>query len=163
MERAGDQGFELLSDKKIALFAIFCIVEAMQPIKQLAQSLRTLADKEHCVFALSDLAAAVPECRQLPVLLSRATKAGLLRRVCRGIYSGSDWYNTAGMVDGRICIYVARLFVCRVGICRGKSCGGFRGREIQSADGVNSPLAAVCFSKRLPGLFSDLSSVKSGL
>lgn len=38
------------------------------------------------MFASSDLAAAVPECGQLAVLLSRATKAGLLRRVCRGIY-----------------------------------------------------------------------------
>ena len=58
----------------------------MQPLKQLAQSLRTLADREHCVFAPSDLASAVPECDQLAVLLSRATKAGLLKRVCRGIY-----------------------------------------------------------------------------
>jgi hypothetical protein len=32
------------------------------------------------------LAAAVPGCGQLAVLLSRATKAGLLKRVCRGIY-----------------------------------------------------------------------------
>ncbi|MEX1116741.1 MAG: type IV toxin-antitoxin system AbiEi family antitoxin domain-containing protein, partial [Akkermansiaceae bacterium] len=58
----------------------------MQPLKQLAQSLRTLAGREHCVFASADLAAAVPECRGLDVLLSRATKAGLLQRVCRGIY-----------------------------------------------------------------------------
>ena len=58
----------------------------MQPIKQLAQSLRTLADREHCLFAPSDLAAAVPGCGRLAVLLSRATKAGLLKRVCRGIY-----------------------------------------------------------------------------
>ena len=58
----------------------------MQPQKQLAQSLRALADREHCVFAPSDLAAAVPGCGQLAVLLSRATKAGLLKRVCRGIY-----------------------------------------------------------------------------
>ena len=58
----------------------------MQPLKQLTKSLRTLADREHCVFAPSDLAAAVPECDQLTVLLSRATKAGLLKRVCRGIY-----------------------------------------------------------------------------
>lgn len=55
-------------------------------MKKLGQSLRTLADREHCVFASSDLAAAVPECDQLAVLLSRATKAGLLKRVCRGIY-----------------------------------------------------------------------------
>ncbi len=58
----------------------------MQPLKQLAQTLRSLADREHCVFSASDLAAAVPECRHLPGLLSRATKAGLLKRVCRGIY-----------------------------------------------------------------------------
>ena len=58
----------------------------MQPLRQLSQSLRTLADREHCVFAPSDLAAAVPGCGQLAVLLSRATKAGLLKRVCKGIY-----------------------------------------------------------------------------
>lgn len=58
----------------------------MQPLKQLGETLRALADRDHCVFAVSDLAAAVPECGQLAVLLSRATKAGLLRRVCKGIY-----------------------------------------------------------------------------
>lgn len=58
----------------------------MQPLRQLDHALRRLADREHCVFASSDLAAAVPQCRQLAVLLSRATKAGLLKRVCRGIY-----------------------------------------------------------------------------
>jgi predicted transcriptional regulator of viral defense system len=58
----------------------------MQPLKQLSSTLRSLADRAHCVFAASDLAAAVPDCGQLPVLLSRATKAGVLRRVCRGIY-----------------------------------------------------------------------------
>lgn len=58
----------------------------MQPLRQLDHTLRTLADREHCVFAASDLAAAVPDCGQLAVLLSRAAKAGLLRRVCKGIY-----------------------------------------------------------------------------
>jgi predicted transcriptional regulator of viral defense system len=58
----------------------------VQPIKHLTKALGSLADREHCVFAPSDLAAAVPECNQLAVLLSRATKAGLLKRVCRGIY-----------------------------------------------------------------------------
>ncbi|MFM2167630.1 MAG: hypothetical protein RIS79_2001 [Verrucomicrobiota bacterium] len=58
----------------------------MQPIRQLERTLRALADREHCVFAASDLAAAVPGCGHLAVLLSRATKAGLLRRVCKGIY-----------------------------------------------------------------------------
>jgi predicted transcriptional regulator of viral defense system len=58
----------------------------MQPLKQLAQALRVLADRDHCVFAASDLAAAVPECGHLAGLLSRAAKASLLKRVCRGIY-----------------------------------------------------------------------------
>ena len=58
----------------------------MQPLKQLSQVLRDLVDRERCVFASSDLAGAVPGCSQRAVLLSRATKAGLLKRVCRGIY-----------------------------------------------------------------------------
>lgn len=58
----------------------------MQPLKQLAHVLRFLADREHCVFAAADLAAAVPDCGHLAGLLSRATRAGLLKRVCRGIY-----------------------------------------------------------------------------
>lgn len=58
----------------------------MQPIKQLAGALRLLADRDHCVFAASDLAAAVPGCGHVAGLLSRAVKTGLLKRVCRGIY-----------------------------------------------------------------------------
>jgi predicted transcriptional regulator of viral defense system len=58
----------------------------VQPLKQLTETLHSLAGPEHCVFASSDLAAAVPRCGQLAVLLSRATQAGVLRRVCRGIY-----------------------------------------------------------------------------
>ena len=59
---------------------------AMQPLTQLALTLRRLADRGHCVFAASDLAGAVPDCRHLAGLLSRATTTGLLKRVCRGIY-----------------------------------------------------------------------------
>ena len=58
----------------------------MQPIKLLTKTLQDLADRDHCVFASSDLAGAVPNCNQLAVLLSRATKAGIVKRVCRGIY-----------------------------------------------------------------------------
>ena len=58
----------------------------MQPIKKLAQTLQAIADRDHCIFAASDLAAAVPDCAQPAVLLSRATKAGVLIRVCRGVY-----------------------------------------------------------------------------
>jgi hypothetical protein len=72
--------------QNIALIEMFCRVHLMQPLKQLSQTLRVLADREHGVFSSSDLAAAVPGCGQLAVLLSRATKAGVLQRVCRGIY-----------------------------------------------------------------------------
>ncbi|MBN8456398.1 MAG: hypothetical protein J0M04_00935 [Verrucomicrobia bacterium] len=65
---------------------MFCRVTPVQPIRQLDRTLRLLADRERCVFAVSDLAGAVPGCAQLAVLLSRAEKAGLLKRVCRGIY-----------------------------------------------------------------------------
>ena len=58
----------------------------MQPIKHLTKALGSMTDRDHCLFAMSDLAAAVPDCSQLAVLLSRATKAGLLKRICRGIY-----------------------------------------------------------------------------
>jgi hypothetical protein len=58
----------------------------MQPLKQLARALKQLADCQPCVFASSDLAAAVPDCGHLAGLLSRAVKDGLLERVCRGIY-----------------------------------------------------------------------------
>jgi hypothetical protein len=58
----------------------------MQPIKRLARVLHELADRDHCIFASSDLAGAVPDCPDLFILLSRATKSGLLRRICKGIY-----------------------------------------------------------------------------
>lgn len=58
----------------------------MQPRRLLSETIRSLADRDHCVFAATDLAAAVPDCRQLAVLLSRGAKGGLLRRVCKGIY-----------------------------------------------------------------------------
>lgn len=75
----------------------------MQPIRQLAQTLNSLADRDHCVFAPNDLAAAVPECSQLAVLLSRATKAGLLKRICRGIYL----YPVSGYPAGNLLFHAA--------------------------------------------------------
>jgi hypothetical protein len=70
----------------IALFERICIVMVVQPLRQLRETLLSLADRDHCIFAAADLASAVPECGQLSVLLSRATKAGVLRRVCKGVY-----------------------------------------------------------------------------
>ncbi|MBL9153196.1 MAG: hypothetical protein JNK37_11955 [Verrucomicrobiales bacterium] len=75
----------------------------MQPMRQVADTLRSLADREHCVFAASDLAGAVPGCGQLAVLLSRAAKGGLLRRVCKGIY----FYPVADYPAGNLLFHAA--------------------------------------------------------
>ena len=68
----------------------------MGPMKILATTLREIADRNHCVFSSSDLMAALSvensklkhseASAKLAVILSRAVKAGLLRRICRGIY-----------------------------------------------------------------------------
>ena len=58
----------------------------MQPLKKLALTLESLADREHSLFASSDLEGVFGDHDHLPVLLSRAVKAGILKRVCRGIY-----------------------------------------------------------------------------
>lgn len=60
----------------------------MQPIKRLSQILADLANPEHYLFMLADLRAALPELSPaaLKALVSRAEQAGLLRRVCRGVY-----------------------------------------------------------------------------
>ena len=58
----------------------------VQPIRKLRDTLAALAERDHCLFTASDLAAALPDCRQLPLLLSRAVKAGILQRVCKGVY-----------------------------------------------------------------------------
>lgn len=75
----------------------------MQPIRQLGETLRKLADRNHCIFAAGDLAGAVPGCTQLAVLLSRASKAGLLRRVCKGIY----FYPVADYPMGNLLFHAA--------------------------------------------------------
>ena len=58
----------------------------MQPMKQLEKVLESLADGEHYLFTSSDIEAALPGRRGLAVLLCRAQKSGVLKRVCRGIY-----------------------------------------------------------------------------
>jgi predicted transcriptional regulator of viral defense system len=60
----------------------------MQPIRQLAQVLETLAADEHHLFTLSDLQGVFPGSTPgaFRALVSRAEKTGLLRRVCRGLY-----------------------------------------------------------------------------
>jgi hypothetical protein len=60
----------------------------MQPIRKLRETLETLADAEHYLFSTSDFYPLFPNMIEeaLRVLLGRAVKAGLLQRICRGIY-----------------------------------------------------------------------------
>ena len=71
----------------------------MSPTKTLLFVLHKWGDGERCIFSVSDLAGAVPGLfeegrgsEKLAVVLSRAVKSGVLRRVCRGIY----YYPVAG-------------------------------------------------------------------
>lgn len=72
----------------------------MQPIKQLFQVLRTLADAEHYLFSLRDLGAALPGLSPSAwkALLGRAGKSGRLKRVCRGLYLYPEVDYPAGLV-----------------------------------------------------------------
>jgi hypothetical protein len=75
----------------------------MQPLRKLRETLQSLADRDHYLFTGSDLAAVVPECRQMPVLLSRGVKAGILRRVCKGIFL----YPVHGLNNGDLLFHAA--------------------------------------------------------
>jgi predicted transcriptional regulator of viral defense system len=72
----------------------------MQPIKQLAKVLEDLADKEHHLFTPPDLRGALPgySAGAFRTLVSRAEKAGLLRRICRGLYLYPGIQDTSGLV-----------------------------------------------------------------
>ncbi len=60
----------------------------MQPIKQLAEVLADLADREHYLFSLHDLEAVTPQLspEAFKAMIGRAQKNNLLKRVCRGLY-----------------------------------------------------------------------------
>ncbi|MBC2705897.1 type IV toxin-antitoxin system AbiEi family antitoxin domain-containing protein [Desulfobacula sp.] len=60
----------------------------MQTIRQLDLILSELADKEHFMFSLGDLRGINPDQTKgaFRVLISRAVKNGLLKRICRGLY-----------------------------------------------------------------------------
>jgi predicted transcriptional regulator of viral defense system len=58
----------------------------MQPQKQLEKVLASLVDADHYLFSSSDLQGVFGRSKGLLVLLSRAEKAGILKRVCRGVY-----------------------------------------------------------------------------
>jgi len=60
----------------------------MQPSRKFERDLSSLADEEHYLFTLSDLAVLLPEHSRsaLKILVSRASARGVLERVCRGLY-----------------------------------------------------------------------------
>jgi predicted transcriptional regulator of viral defense system len=86
----------------------------MQPIQKLRESLETLTDADHYLFRASDFYPLFPDMtvEALRVLLGRAAKAGLLKRICRGVYcypraayrKGFEIYHTAGLLrDDTFC------------------------------------------------------------
>ena len=72
----------------------------MQPIKQFAQVLEGLADREHYLFSLQDLRAVLPGhgLAAFKGLVGRAEKNGVLRRVCRGLYLYPKVEYPAGLI-----------------------------------------------------------------
>ena len=60
----------------------------MQPLRQLTQGLANLASAAHCLFTPHDLRALLPELSDsaFKALLTRSVQAGILARVCRGLY-----------------------------------------------------------------------------
>ena len=77
----------------------------MQPMKQLEQVLAELADGEHYLFSSSDLQGALPLQKDMAVLLSRAEKSRIIKRICRGIYL----YARADYPRGLMLFHVAAL------------------------------------------------------
>ena len=77
----------------------------MQPMKTLSRILERLASAENYLFSLDDLRCALPETEPGPfkALLSRAQKAGVLQRVCKGVYL----YPRVNYPAGRVLFHAA--------------------------------------------------------
>lgn len=77
----------------------------MQPIKQLDWVLAELTLENPALFTLADLRAILPghDSGAFRTLLSRAEKAGLFKRVCRGLYL----YSRAGYPGGLVLYHAA--------------------------------------------------------
>ena len=60
----------------------------MQPIHLLKETLEQNTDKSHFLFSVQDFSPLFPDftSENLCMLLSRASKSGILERVCKGIY-----------------------------------------------------------------------------
>ncbi|WP_282755773.1 type IV toxin-antitoxin system AbiEi family antitoxin [Desulfuromonas thiophila] len=92
-------------------------MSSAQPLSILSQALTTLADSSHYLFRPSGLRPLLPELSAgaFKTLLSRAESAGLLRRVCRGIYlyphtdypAGLILYHTAALLRSEYFNYLS--------------------------------------------------------
>jgi len=89
----------------------------MQPLARLRETLQRLADGEHYLYSASDLRALFPEqsYEAFRQLLSRAVNAGVLERVCRGIYivphvpyqRGYELFHTAARLRAGTLTYIS--------------------------------------------------------
>jgi hypothetical protein len=89
----------------------------MQPINKLMNTLEALACAEHYLFKASDFRVLFAGTSQeaLRVLLGRAVKAGLLKRICNGIYlypraaypRGYELYHTAARLRENVFCYLS--------------------------------------------------------
>jgi predicted transcriptional regulator of viral defense system len=72
----------------------------VNPLSHLTQTLKLLANAEHYLFTLNDLHSIFPQTSQaaLRMLLGRAVKAGLLQRVCQGLYLYPAAYQADGLL-----------------------------------------------------------------
>jgi predicted transcriptional regulator of viral defense system len=72
----------------------------MQPMKELSRTLERLASAENYLFSLDDLRCALPDAGPgaFKALLSRTQEAGILQRVCKGIYLYPRVNYPAGLV-----------------------------------------------------------------
>lgn len=72
----------------------------MNPLRQLSEVLKVLANSDHYLFMLSDLSSVLPGYNReaLQTVLTRTVQAGVLRRVCRGLYLYPDAYANDGLL-----------------------------------------------------------------
>jgi predicted transcriptional regulator of viral defense system len=79
----------------------------MQPLRYLSHWLESNTNNERYLFTLQDMRALLPKLSNatFKTLLSRAVKATLLTRVCRGLYL----YKKAAPPDGQLLFHAATL------------------------------------------------------
>jgi len=97
--------------------ALCYVLSTMQPIRYLAGALETLAAGERYLFTPADFYQLFPEMGMdaLGMLLSRAAKGGVLRRVCKGVYlypragypRGFELYHTAALLRAGTFCYLS--------------------------------------------------------